>query len=31
MLYGYWAFFSVENDLLARVKLLHQSIYYIEN
>ena len=28
MSYGYWAFVGVENDLLARVKLLHQSILY---
>ena len=28
MSYGYWAFASVENDLLALVKLLHQSILY---
>ena len=28
MSYGYWAFVCVENDLLALVKLLHQSILY---
>ena len=28
MSYGYWAFVCVENDLLAVVKLLHQSILY---
>ena len=28
MSYGYWAFVGVENDLLARVKLLHQCILY---
>ena len=29
MSHGYWAFASVENDLLALVKLLH-SLHYIE-
>ena len=28
MSYGYWAFVCVENDLLALVKLLHQSTLY---